>query len=79
MAGLTAISDPLVVLETCLRSRSGGSMTAPLRDIWIMARHQGIEIAYDEASRLIAATGRYRIDHAIRGEPGMVRPIIIQS
>lgn len=76
MAGPTAISDPTVaILEECLRERSNGTMIASLRDIWLMARRHAAEIAYDEAARLIVATGRYRIDHAARGEPGMVHPL----
>ncbi len=67
------VSDPVFVLERCLRDRSKGSMIASLRDIWLMARRKGYEGSYQDAFDLLSESGRYQLDSGIN-EPVMVRP-----
>lgn len=66
-------SNPASVLEARLRDRSGGSMMAALRDVWQMAcRRCCFAGSYQDAGRILAGTGRYRLE-ADAGGPLMVR------
>lgn len=73
-APVDTVSDPVFVLEGCLRERSGGSMTAALRDIWHMAKRKGFAGSYQDAFRFLINSGKYRLMAGI-GEPVMVRPL----
>ncbi len=68
-----AISDPVFVRESCLRERSGGSMTAALRDVEHMACRRSFMGNYEDAGHLLTATGRYQLAGEW-GDPMMIRP-----
>ena len=67
------IADPVFVLESCLQERSGGSMTAALRDIWQMACRRNFAGNYDDARRPPAAIDRYDLVESLDW-PIMVGP-----